>query len=88
MSESREQWHLSKSVNVGQIISIGVMAVALMTAWNDVQKTMDGNTRDIQHVREIQKMQDFRTQELKNDITDRLERFERKLDKLIQQRVD
>jgi hypothetical protein len=83
-----EHWHLSKSVNIGQIISIIMLAVALMTAWNSVQNGVESNTKDIQHLRELQRMQDQRTQELKNDISARLDRFERKLDALLQAAKD
>ena len=91
----KEQWHLSKSVNIGQIVSIMFLSIALMTAWSDVQKGINGNVKEIAHLRELQKISDERAQEiqaisdkrtheLKSDITGRLERFERKLDKLLQ----
>lgn len=91
LGRNTEHWHLSKSVNIGQIFSIVLLAVALMTAWSDVQKSVDGNRKDIEHIREIQRIQNERTQEMKSDLSERLDRldeslqrFERKLDKVIQ----
>ena len=83
MSDTTEKWHLSKSVSLSTIASIAVLAIALMTGWSNIQTSIDSNAKDIEHIRELHAIQAERTQELKSDISERLERFERKLDKLI-----
>lgn len=78
---SSESWHLSKSINVGHIITTVVVVVSAFTYISSFDKRLAETEFKIEYLKEAQKTQvarnDEKFKELKGDIKEVLKRLDR-----------
>jgi hypothetical protein len=81
--QSREQWHMKKEINLAHVIVTVSMIVTMMLFFADLDKRIDGNTKDLQHA-QIQRLEDQkRSRADQNRIYQKLDNLSTKIDKLL-----
>lgn len=64
----KEQWHMKKEINLAHVIVTVSMVITMMWFFADLDKRIDGNTKDITYIQEQR--------------TEDVERLEKQLDKI------
>jgi|GEM_PF-2113486 len=75
-NNSPEQWHMKKEINLAHVIVTVSMVITMMWFFADLDKRIDGNTKDITHI------QEQRTEDVQRTVK-QLDKINTKLDKLL-----
>ncbi len=74
---------MSKTVSVGQIVSIIVLAASVTLIWTNTQKSIQANYLGIQYNKDRINQQVLRSESLKQELNANLKAVNNKLDQLI-----
>ena len=84
MTQPTEHWHISKTVNIGHIISTVLLAGTLAVGWMNMSEQVSSNAQAIQHQADINALEQKHLAEFKDEIRTRLQRIDDKLERLIE----
>lgn len=77
------QWHMKKEINLAHVIVTVSMVITMMWFFADLDKRVDGNTKDIVHSQQ-QRTEDIkRTHEDQERLYKQLDKLNTKLDKIL-----
>tara|TARA_R110001583_G_scaffold21308_3_gene80862 strand:+ start:16799 stop:17059 length:261 start_codon:yes stop_codon:yes gene_type:complete len=77
------QWHMKKEINLAHVIVTVSMVITMMWFFADLDKRVDGNTRDIVHSK-LQRAEDQkRTREDNSRLYKQLDNLNKKIDRLL-----
>lgn len=80
----REHWHLSKSINIGHLLTTFAVVISVFTYVNSFDQRLTKNELDVEHIKETRQADIKRADERYSGIKDDLKDISRKLDRLIQ----
>jgi hypothetical protein len=75
-NNSPEQWHMKKEINLAHVIITVSMIITMMWFFSDLDKRIQSNTKDINHI-QVQRTEDVQRLEKQ------LDKINTKLDKLL-----
>lgn len=81
---SKEHWHLSKSINVGHLITTALVVVSIFTYINQFDTRLTGTELEVRHIKEVRQTDIKRSDERYNDLKTDLKEINRKLDRIIE----
>lgn len=81
--ENRESWHLSKSINVGHLLTTILVVISAFAYINSFDKRLAESELKIIYLKESQQAQVARTDEKFKDIKSDLKDISKKLDRII-----
>lgn len=81
-----ESWHLSKSINIGHILTTIAVVLSAFAYINAFDKRLAETELKVVYLREAQDQQTVRTDEKFRDIKTDLKDISKKLDKIIEDR--
>lgn len=79
-------WKFDKTVSVGNLITILLSAIAIMSWGNNLEKQGEINARDISYLREQQNNSQQQVKQVRDEIKSDLRLIDEKIDKLIERR--
>jgi hypothetical protein len=81
--QAREQWHMKKEINLAHVIVTVSMVITMMLFFADLDKRIDGNSKDLDHVK-VQRVEDQKRQrEDQGRLYKQLDNLNAKIDKLL-----
>lgn len=83
---SQEQWHLSKSINIGHLITTAMVVISVFAYINSFDKRLTENELEVTHIKEVAKANLTRNDEKYRELKSDLKEINRKLDRLIETR--
>ena len=82
-TQNPEQWHMKKEINIAHVIVTVSMVITMMWFFADLDKRIDGNTKDIAHSQQQRVEDQKRSREDQDRLYKLIDNLNVKLDKLL-----